>query len=118
MNAPPPPIEIPSEGQPSPSQASLLYPGLFSPETFAKGITVSAHKPTNSVFIRHYEADLARIKRLVKEQLDVPLPQIQIAAQMVVIARNALEQLGVQRGGGVVGAGPGDDALLGRGFAP
>ena len=114
--APPPPIEIPSEGQPSPSQASLLYPGLFPPETFAKGITVSAHKPTNSVFIRHYEADLARIKRLVKEQLDVPLPQIQIAAQMVVIARNALEQLGVQWGGTIVGR-PTGDTLIGRGFA-
>ena len=114
--APPPPIDIPSEGSASPSQASLLYPGLFSPETFAKGITVSAHKPTNSVFIRHYEADLARIKRLVKEQFDVPLPQIQIAAQMVVVARNALEQLGVQWGGAVVGRQQGN-TLLGRGFS-
>src|SRR2546426_684018 len=86
------------------------------PETLAKGITVSAHKPTNSVFIRHYEADLARIKRLVKEQLDVPLPQVQIAAQMVVIVRNALEQLGVQWGGGVVGRN-GGNTLLGRGLA-
>src|SRR5437879_8063472 len=114
--APPPPIDIPSEGQLSLPPAPMLMPGMPLPETLAKGITVSAHKPTNSVFIRHYEADLARIKRLVKEQLDVPLPQVQIAAQMVVIVRNALEQLGVQWGGGVVGRN-GGNTLLGRGLA-
>ena len=114
--APPPPIDIPSEGQLSQPPAPVLMPGMPLPETLAKGITVSAHKPTNSVFIRHYEADLARIKRLVKEQLDVPLPQVQIAAQMVVIVRNALEQLGVQWGGGVVGRN-GGNTLLGRGLA-
>src|SRR5438132_8166701 len=113
LYAPPPPIDIPSEGQASPPPAPGSVPLL---ESQAKGITVSAHKPTNSVFIRHYEADLARIKRLVKEQLDVPLPQVQIAAQMVVIVRNALEQLGVQWGGGVVGRN-GGNTLLGRGLA-
>ncbi|PYN83529.1 MAG: hypothetical protein DMD96_01985 [Candidatus Rokuibacteriota bacterium] len=113
--APPPPIEIPSEGQTSQPPAPMLMPGMPLPETLAKGITVSAHKPTNSVFIRHHEADLARIKRLVKEQLDVALPQIQIVAQMVVIARNALEELGVQWGGGIVG-GRGQ-TLLARGAA-
>jgi len=114
--APPPPIDIPSEGQLSQPPAPVLMPGMPLPETMAKGITVSAHKPTNSVFIRHYEADVARIKRLVKEQLDVPLPQVQIAAQMVVIVRNALEQLGVQWGGAVVGHNAGN-TLLGRGLA-
>jgi type IV pilus assembly protein PilQ len=115
--APPPPIDIPSEGQLSQPPAPTLAPGMPLPETMAKGITVSAHKPTNSVFIRHYEADVARIKRLVKEQLDVPLPQVQIAAQMVVIVRNALEQLGVQWGGAVVGPSPAGNNLLGRGFS-
>ncbi len=114
--APPPPIDIPSEGQVSQPPAPVLMPGMPLPETLAKGITVSAHKPTNSLFIRHYEADLARIKRLVKEQLDVPLPQVQIAAQMVVIVRNALEQLGVQWGGAVVGRNAGN-TLFGRGLA-
>ena len=117
LYAPPPPIDIPSEGQPSQPPAPMLAPGMPFSETLAKGITVSAHKPTNSVFIRHYEADLARIKRLVKEQLDVPLPQVQIAAQMVVIVRNALEQLGVQWGGAIVGPGLGGNTLLGRGFS-
>ncbi|PYN50720.1 MAG: hypothetical protein DMD94_26620, partial [Candidatus Rokuibacteriota bacterium] len=115
--APPPPIDIPSEGQTSQPPAPMLMPGMPLPETLAKGITVSAHKPTNSVFIRHYEADLARIKRLVKEQLDVALPQVQIVAQMVVIVRNALEQLGVQWGGAIVGPGLGGNTLLGRGFS-
>src|SRR5437879_6593082 len=115
--APPPPIDIPSEGQTSQPPAPMLAPGMPLPETMAKGITVSAHKPTNSVFIRHYEADLARIKRLVKEQLDVPLPQVQIVAQMVVIARNALEQLGVQWGGAIAGPGMTGNNLLGRGFS-
>ena len=116
LYAPPPPIDIPSEGQASPPPAPMLAPGMSFSETLAKGITVSAHKPTNSVFIRHYEADLARIKRLVKEQLDVPLPQVQIAAQMVVIVRNALEQLGVQWGGAAVGQKNGN-TFLGRGLA-
>ena len=115
--APPPPIDIPSEGQTSQPPAPMLMPGMPLPETMAKGITVSAHKPTNSVFIRHYEADLARIKRLVKEQLDVPLPQVQIVAQMVVIVRNALEQLGVQWGGAAMGPALGGNNLLGRGFS-
>src|SRR5437870_12452240 len=85
--APPPPIDIPSEGQLSQPPAPMLAAGMPLPETLAKGITVSAHKPTNSVFIRHYEADGARIKRPVKEQLEVPLPQVQIATQTGVIVR-------------------------------
>src|SRR5437773_1018585 len=42
---------------------------LASPpsEVLAKGITIRAHKPTNSIFIRHYEADLERIKKLIRE---------------------------------------------------
>src|SRR5499425_2125591 len=33
-----------------------------SQDVLAKGITIQAHKPTNSIFIRHYEADVERIK--------------------------------------------------------
>jgi type IV pilus assembly protein PilQ len=106
--APPPPVEI--SDYPGRALASVAGPGFLPTETLAKGITVSAHRPTNSVFIRHYEADLERIKRLVKEKLDVALPQIHIAAQMVVVTRNALEQIGVQWGGGIV-SGPGKGVL-------
>src|SRR5205809_4477400 len=74
----PPPIAAPP--------FSALYgtaqaPGAPAPtptptaEILAKGITIRAHKPTNSIFIRHYEADLERIKKLIREKLDIPLPQ-------------------------------------------
>src|SRR5207249_10099411 len=63
-----------------------------SQDVLAKGITIQAHKPTNSVFIRHYEADLERIKKLIKEQLDVPLPQVKIEARMEILDRNRSEE--------------------------
>ena len=59
-----------------------------SQDVLAKGITVRANKATNSIFIRHYEADLERIKKLIREQLDVPLPQIKIEARMEILDRN------------------------------
>jgi type IV pilus assembly protein PilQ len=112
--APPPPSEIPSGPSVGITPSLSVPQGLLIPETMSKGITVSAYKATNSIFIRHYDADVLRIRRLVQEQLDVPLRQVQIAAQMVVVIRNALEQLGVQWGGSVVG-GP-SPTLLGRGL--
>jgi type IV pilus assembly protein PilQ len=88
-----------------------------SQDVLAKGITIRAHKATNSVFIRHYEADLARIKKLIKEQLDVPLPQVKIEARMEILDRNSLEALGVQWGSTGVGRLPGTQAtLVGTGF--
>jgi len=113
--APPPPSDIPSGPTIGLTPPTVVPQGLLVPETMSKGITVSAYKPTNSIFIRHYDADMLRIKRLIQEQLDVPLRQVQIAAQMVVVVRNALEQLGVQWGGTVVG-GP-SPTILGRGLA-
>ena len=116
---PPPPINIPST--PPPPPISPFAPAAVSlpVEALAKGLTVRAYKPTNSVFIRYYENDLERIEKLIKEQLDIPLPQVQIAATMVITSQNALEQLGVQWGGAVIGKtadgrGP---AVVGSGFA-
>ena len=116
---PPPPINIPSTPPPPPT--SPFAPAALSlpVEALAKGLTVRAYKPTNSVFIRYYENDLERIEKLIKEQLDIPLPQVQIAATMVITSQNALEQLGVQWGGAVIGKtadgrGP---AVVGSGFA-
>jgi type IV pilus assembly protein PilQ len=88
-------------------------------EALARGLTVRAYKPTNSIFIRYYEYDLERIEKLIKEQLDIPLPQVQIAATMVITTQNALEQLGVQWGGAVVGktADGNGPAVVGSGFA-
>jgi hypothetical protein len=41
----------------------------------AKGITIKAHKPTNSLFARLYAADMERIKVLIREKLDIPCPR-------------------------------------------
>ena len=98
-----------------PGQAPLGPPPSPSADVLAKGITIKAHKPTNSIFIRHYTADLERIKTLIREKLDIPLPQVKIEARMEILARNDLFALGIQWGGG--GAAVGNNAtLVGRGF--
>jgi type IV pilus assembly protein PilQ len=108
---------------PAPPFSQLFGPGQTpqgpppspSADVLAKGITIKAHKPTNSIFIRHYTADLERIKTLIREKLDIPLPQVKIEARMEILARNDLFALGIQWGGG--GAAVGNNAtLVGRGF--
>ncbi len=101
----PPPIAAPP--------FSALYgtaqaPGAPAPtptptaEILAKGITIRAHKPTNSIFIRHYEADLERIKKLIREKLDIPLPQVKIEARLNELNRTDFFALGVSWGGAAV----------------
>ncbi len=114
----PPPIALPP--------FSALYgtapqaPGAPAPmptaEVLAKGITIQAHKPTNSIFIRHYEADLERIKKLIRERLDVPLPQVKIEARMNELNRTDFFALGVSWGGAAARRS-GRDVLIGQGFA-
>ena len=101
LYVPSPPIDIPSS-PPPPLTAPSLSPPPPS-DIIAKGLTVQAYKPTNSLFIRYYEKDLERLKKLVQERLDIPVPQVQIAAQMVITSLNALEQIGVQWGGAAAG---------------
>jgi type IV pilus assembly protein PilQ len=102
INAPfPPPVQPPVQS--------------VSQDVLAKGITVRANKATNSIFIRHYEADLERLKKLIREQLDVPLPQIKIEARMEILDRNSLEAIGVQWGGASTG-NVGGNTLIGQGF--
>ncbi|HEY7436876.1 MAG TPA: AMIN domain-containing protein [Methylomirabilota bacterium] len=125
------PTVVPSGGgPPNPALGQLPppqtpYPPPYGPPTqpvvsvsqdvLAKGITVRSNKATNSIFIRHYEADLERIKKLIREQLDVPLPQIKIEARMEILDRNSLEAIGVQWGG--AGAkNVGSNTLIGQGF--
>ena len=72
-------------------------------ELLAKGITIRAHKPTNSIFIRHYDKDIERIKRLIRETLDVQLPQIKIEARLNELNRSDLFSVGVQWGGAAAG---------------
>lgn len=102
INSPfPPPVQPPLQ--------------TVSQDVLAKGITVRANKATNSIFIRHFEADLERLKKLIREQLDVPLPQIKIEARMEILDRNSLEAIGVQWGGAAAKTA-GSNTLIGQGF--
>jgi type IV pilus assembly protein PilQ len=105
-NNPYPPI------QPSPNQQVVSV----SQDVLSKGITIQAHKPTNSIFIRHYEADLERIKKLIREKFDVPLPQVKIEARMEILDRSAFEGIGVQWGGAGAGNINHTTTLIGQGF--
>jgi type IV pilus secretin PilQ/predicted competence protein len=89
---------------------------LPNAEVLSKGITIRAHKPTNSIFIRHYANDLERIKKLIRENLDIPLPQVKIEARMEVLDRRDLFAIGVQWGGGGVLHQNSQATLVGRGF--
>ena len=97
-------------------QPPAPFPVSPSAEVLAKGITIRAHKPTNSLFIRHYENDLERIKKLIREKLDVPLPQVKIEARMEILDRDDLFAIGVQWGGGGVLQSNQNSIVVGRGF--
>lgn len=113
---PPPPLQIPDRPQ-APATVPQAAP-TPSAETLTRGLTVRAYRPTNSLFIRYYENDLNRIERLIRDALDIPLPQIQIASQMVITTRNALEQLGISWGGSFLNArNRGQPSVVGTGFA-
>jgi type IV pilus assembly protein PilQ len=115
LYVPSPPLTIPDQPVPPPA-TPYPFPGSSS-DALAKGLTVRAYKPTNSVFIRYYARDLERIRELIKNQLDVPLPQVQIAAQMVITTLNDLEQLGVQWNGAFLARTDSRTAVVGTGFA-
>jgi type IV pilus assembly protein PilQ len=100
-------------GGPPPVAPVPLSP---SAEVLAKGITIRAHKPTNSLFIRHYENDLDKLKKLIRERLDVPLPQVKIEARMEILDRDDLFAIGVQWGGGGVLQSNANSIVVGRGF--
>jgi type IV pilus assembly protein PilQ len=115
LYVPSPPVNIPSTPTPPVTLPAQEVP--LSAEAVAEGLTVGFYKKTNAVFIRYYARDLERINRLIREYLDVPTPQIQIAAQMVITTLNNLEQIGVQWGGaGTVNVG-GTKVFVGQGFA-
>jgi len=90
-------------------------PVSLSQDVLAKGLAIRAHCPTNSLFLRLYAADLDRVKALIRQSLDVPLPQVKIEARMEILDRTALESIGIQWGAG--GAGnAGKTTLVGQGF--
>jgi type IV pilus assembly protein PilQ len=80
-----------------------------------KGLTIRAHRPTNTLFLRLYQADIERVKTLIKESLDIPLPQVKIEARMEILDRSALEQIGIQWGGAFA-APVNSTTVVGRGF--
>ena len=101
-----------------PEAGKAPLPPALTPnaEVLSKGITIRAHKPTNSIFIRHYANDLERIKKLIRESLDIPLPQVKIEARMEVLDRRDLFAIGVQWGGGGVLNHGSQATVVGRGF--
>src|SRR5499433_452891 len=101
---------FPSPVAPNPQVVSV------SQDVLAKGITIQAHKPTNSIFIRHYEADVERIKKLIRERFDVPLPQVKIEARMEILDRSAYEGIGVQWGGAGATNINKNTTMIGQGF--
>jgi len=120
------------ESPPNPALGRLPEPGIpyppavqtpwgqqvvsVSQDVLAKGITIQAYKPTNSIFIRHYEADIERIKKLIRERFDVPLPQVKIEARMEILDRSAYEGIGVQWGGAGAGNINNHTTIVGQGF--
>jgi type IV pilus assembly protein PilQ len=114
-SAPPPIAEPPfsalyGTGPPPPPRPASSP----SAEVLSRGITIQAHKPTNSIFIRHYTSDLERIKKLIRETLDIPLPQVKIEARLEALDRSALEAIGVSWGGAAAGKS-GHYQLVGEG---
>ncbi len=85
-------------------------------EVTSRRRAVQAHCATNTLFLRLHAADLERIRKLIRESLDVPVPQVKIEARLEVLDRNDLFALGVQWGGGGVLAVDNKNVIVGRGF--
>jgi type IV pilus assembly protein PilQ len=92
-----------------------VAPISVSQDVLAKGLSIRAHRATNTIFLRLYAADLERVKKLIRENFDIPLPQVKIEARMEILDRNALEQIGIQWGGAAAGRS-GSLGLVGQGF--
>src|SRR5262245_17980804 len=114
----PPNPDLPAYMKPGPQPLPLAapVPTSVSKDALNKGLTIRAHKPTNTIFLRLYARDMEIVKKLIRESLDVPLPQVKIEARMEILDRTALENIGVQWGGGFVKPS-GDQVLVGQGLA-
>ena len=97
-----------------PSQASEALPPRPQPLPLSIGITVNC--ATNTIFLRLYTTELDRMKRLIRESLDIPVPQVKIEARMEVLERDDLFAIGVQWGGGGVTVDGNRNVIVGRGF--
>jgi type IV pilus secretin PilQ/predicted competence protein len=100
-----PPPQTPEREQPS------------RPPTVPLSLGITVNCATNTLFLRLYSTELDRMKKLIREALDVPSPQVKIEARMEVLERDDLFAIGVQWGGGGVLAVDGNrNAIVGRGF--
>jgi type IV pilus assembly protein PilQ len=117
LAGPPPNPDLPAFLQPGPQPMApgLPVPTSVSQDVLNKGLTIRAHKPTNTIFLRLYERDLERVKKLIRDALDIPLPQVKIEARMEILDRTALEQIGVQWGGGLTQRA-GSQVIVGQGY--
>src|SRR5205814_2916276 len=102
-------------GQAQQQQGAGAAPSVVQSSATAKGLTIRSHCPTHTLFLRLYAADLERIKKLIRESLDIPLPQVKIEARMEILDRSALEQIGIQWGGLWAGVS-GTTTLVGQGL--
>jgi type IV pilus assembly protein PilQ len=92
-------------------------PSPVPPDVLEKRLTIRAYRPTNTLFLRLYRSDIERIKALIRESMDIPVPQVKIEARMEILDRTALEQIGIQWGGFAAG-NAGSQTLVGQGFNP
>jgi type IV pilus assembly protein PilQ len=100
-------------GPPQPSQEPP--PPRPAPVPLSIGITVNC--ATNTIFLRLYATELERMKKLIRESLDIPAPQVKIEARMEVLERDDLFAIGVQwGGGGVLAVDENRNVIVGRGF--
>jgi len=83
----------------------------------SKRRTIRSHCATNTLFLRLHANDLERVRKLIRESLDIPSPQVKIEARMEILERDDLFAIGVQWGGGGVLAVDGNrNVIVGRGF--
>jgi type IV pilus assembly protein PilQ len=71
---------------------------------------------TNTIFLRLYATELERMKKLIRESLDIPAPQVKIEARMEILERDDLFAIGVQWGTGVVTTDKNNNIIVGSGF--
>jgi type IV pilus assembly protein PilQ len=102
-------------GPPRTADQERTPPISISQDVLAKGLAIRAHCSTNSLFLRLYTSHLDRVKKIIRESLDIPLPQVKIEARMEILDRTALEAIGIQWGGAGA-ANAGRTTLVGQGF--
>lgn len=86
------------------------------PATVPLSLGITVNCATNTIFLRLYATELERMKRLIRESLDIAVPQVKIEARMEVLERDDLFAIGVQWGGGGVLATDKGNVIVGRGF--